>query len=78
MLNHTNRVRRQQGKVVIRETQTASRGLLAAILPTEDEIRRRAHEIYLRRNGKPGNAVLDWLEAEQELRLVKQLPARAG
>lgn len=78
MFIHENRVRRQQGKVVIHEAQTASRSLVAAVLPTEDEIRRRAHEIYLRRNGKPGNAVLDWLEAEHELRASKQLTASAG
>lgn len=34
--------------------------------PSESEIRRRAYEIHLR-NGREGNAVLDWLEAEQEL-----------
>ena len=68
MLNHQNRVRPQQGKAAQHETRTSTRGRVAAALPTENEIRQRAHEIYLRRNGKPGNAVLDWLQAEQELR----------
>ncbi len=36
--------------------------------PTEEEIRRRAHEIYLARNGAPGHEVEDWLQAELELR----------
>lgn len=36
--------------------------------PTVDDIRHRAHDIYLTRNGAPGNEVLDWLIAELELR----------
>jgi hypothetical protein len=39
--------------------------------PTEHEIRQRAHEIYLRRAGAPGNPELDWLQAEIELRACK-------
>ncbi len=35
--------------------------------PTEDEIRRRAYEIYCARNGGPGTEVDDWLKAEIEL-----------
>jgi hypothetical protein len=37
--------------------------------PTEDEIRRRAYEIYRERGGGPGNALDDWLQAEAELKL---------
>ncbi|HRX84184.1 MAG TPA: DUF2934 domain-containing protein [Phycisphaerae bacterium] len=36
--------------------------------PTEDEIRQRAFEISLTRNGAPGDPMADWLQAEQELR----------
>lgn len=36
--------------------------------PSVDEIRRRAHQIFLNRAGSPGNEVLDWLIAELELR----------
>lgn len=39
--------------------------------PSEDEVRRRAYEIHLRR-GRDGNAVLDWLEAEAELRAARR------
>lgn len=66
-LQHANRVRRTGGKHVVRELQAAearedfSGGL------TEDHIRQRAHEIYLDRNGVPGNAIVDWLRAEIEL-----------
>lgn len=38
------------------------------IEPTEEQIRRRAHEIYLQRNGAPGSPEADWLQAEAELR----------
>ena len=34
--------------------------------PTEDEIRKRAYEIYCARNGGPGSEVDDWLKAETE------------
>jgi hypothetical protein len=34
----------------------------------EDEIRRRAYEIYLERGSTPGNESDDWLIAEREVR----------
>lgn len=33
----------------------------------EDDIRRRAYEIYLERNGSPGDEYEDWLSAEREI-----------
>jgi DUF2934 family protein len=39
-------------------------------LPTEDEIRRRAYELYLEREMESGGALDDWLEAEAELLLA--------
>ncbi len=36
--------------------------------PTPEQIRMRAYEIYLSRNGAPGDEVQDWLRAETELR----------
>jgi hypothetical protein len=42
-------------------------GDLADIVHTA-EVQRRAYEIYLGRNGAPGDAVSDWLQAERELR----------
>jgi len=41
---------------------------------TDEQIRRRAYEIYLARGGKPGDPVKDWLQAKQELtaRLARQ------
>ncbi len=34
---------------------------------TEDDVRLRAYEIYLRRGDNPGDDVGDWLQAEREL-----------
>ncbi len=33
----------------------------------EQEIRIRAYEIYLQRDGQPGSELEDWLQAEREL-----------
>jgi hypothetical protein len=35
--------------------------------PRHEEIRRRAYEIYLERNGHAGDELDDWLRAEREL-----------
>jgi hypothetical protein len=34
---------------------------------TEDDVRFRAYEFYLKRGANPGNEVGDWLQAEREL-----------
>jgi len=35
---------------------------------TEEQIRERAYQIYLARNGAPGDPTADWYQAERELR----------
>ena len=51
---------------------------------TPECIRHRAHQIFEARNGAPGNATLDWLQAEQELRAAvtdddgEQVPPSKG
>jgi len=35
---------------------------------TEDDVRRRAYELYLKRGDNPGDEVGDWLQAERDLR----------
>jgi hypothetical protein len=35
---------------------------------TEQQIRERAYQIYLARNGGPGEPAADWSQAERELR----------
>jgi Protein of unknown function (DUF2934) len=37
-------------------------------LSLEERIRRRAHELYVRRGKEPGSELDDWLQAEQEIR----------
>ncbi|MBL8877951.1 MAG: DUF2934 domain-containing protein [Phycisphaerales bacterium] len=36
--------------------------------PTHDEIAVRAYEIFLARNGAPGDPMIDWMQAERELK----------
>ncbi len=38
--------------------------------PSHEEIRQRAYEIYLERDGRPGDELDDWLRAERELEKV--------
>jgi hypothetical protein len=38
--------------------------------PSQEEIRRRAYEIYLERDGHPGDELDDWRRAERELQKV--------
>jgi hypothetical protein len=40
----------------------------------DEEIRRRAYELYLARGGRPGNQHEDWVRAEQQVR--QQVPAK--
>jgi hypothetical protein len=48
--------------------QTPTAETLAAEGPTDEDVRARAYEIYLRRGGQPGDAQADWAQAEAELR----------
>lgn len=41
----------------------------ATASPKLEQIRMRAYEIYLERQGAPGNQIEDWLRAERELLL---------
>ncbi|MDO8629932.1 MAG: glycosyltransferase [Phycisphaerales bacterium] len=40
----------------------------SSVEPTAEQIRRRAYEIFLSRNGTPGDPASDWVQAERELR----------
>ena len=35
--------------------------------PTSEQIQQRAYEIYLEREGAPGDPLSDWIQAEREL-----------
>ena len=39
----------------------------AKLAPTQEDIARRAYEIYLARGAAPGHELEDWARAEQEL-----------
>ena len=39
----------------------------AEVKPSHDEIAERAFQIYLERNGAPGDPMQDWIRAEREL-----------
>lgn len=42
-----------------------------AYVPSQDEVRQRAFELYQRRGGEPGRDLEDWLAAEAELSKVR-------
>jgi hypothetical protein len=50
-----------------RKSPTAAAKGFAPVQPTQDQLRMRAYEIFLRRNGGPGDAHDDWTQAEREL-----------
>jgi Protein of unknown function (DUF2934) len=39
----------------------------SVVSPDDDQIRLRAYELYLQRNGYPGDPMEDWLRAKREL-----------
>jgi hypothetical protein len=47
-------------------------------IPTEEQIRLRAYQIYLDRGGRPGSPEADWFQAETELKLNGQPGAGSG
>ena len=65
-----SRIRQPSKEQVLPESDTAAAGELADNSHTA-EIERRAYEIYLSRNGAPGDPVADWVQAERELRGAK-------
>lgn len=59
-------------------TQTGALGLSVGNTLRDEEIRRRAYEIYLERGEQPGHDLDDWLRAERELEGDLVLRAQAG
>ncbi len=70
-LHHENRIQRTAGRQVDCQVRVAEASGRDNSDSLETEIQRRAHEIYVSRKGEPGNALLDWLQAEIELRARK-------
>jgi len=72
-------------KIRIRQTKAGTginhKNVTQEIVPTSEEIRQRAYEIFLARGGTPGKEMEDWLRAEQELkreRAVLKTPSGRG
>jgi hypothetical protein len=63
MANKTTTAPRKSDAVSPRPAASAS----SKKRPTQEEIAKKAYEIYLRRGGTPGNETEDWLQAEREL-----------
>jgi hypothetical protein len=68
------------GSTEVETTSTqAVRGEITAGNPArEEEIRRRAYEIYLEGGEQPGRELDNWLQAERELEHPLVLHAKAG
>ena len=54
--------------IQVKQELSAATSLKVVTEVTEEAIRARAYEIYLARGGVAGDPILDWLQAEQELR----------
>jgi len=58
--------------------QAETGGVSAGNSARDEEIRRRAYEIYLERGEQPGRDLDDWLQAERELQRGVIRRAQAG
>src|SRR5260370_42291489 len=63
---------KSNGNLELRATsvQRPADATSARSTPSDEEIRRRAYEIYLERGDLPGDELDDWLRAERELHKV--------
>jgi hypothetical protein len=59
-------------------TQAETKEVSVGNAARDDEIRRRAYEIYLERGEQPGRDLDDWLQAERELEGGTLSRAQAG
>ncbi len=65
--SETEAVYNSIGKTNAAAQSAQNNGKVASSSPMLDQIRKRAYEIYLQRNGLPGTPESDWRQAEQEL-----------
>lgn len=59
------------GKTATGAQSAQNNGKATLASPALEQIRRRAYEIYLQRDGQPGNPESDWRQAEQEVRALR-------
>ena len=57
-----------QPPAVLESRRDAAPASKVPVRDLEEEIRRRAYELYLQRGGTPGDPSQDWLVAEQQVR----------
>lgn len=67
MSTHTTTTGETQGMTEGTVKSMAAKDVASTLQPSHDAIRDRAYQIYLSRNGAPGNSMTDWLQAETEL-----------
>src|SRR5579862_1378651 len=58
------------GDSFLPSSYVTGKGAVLMNRPTEEEVRRRAYEIYVKRGSQPGHDDENWLEAERELTKV--------
>jgi hypothetical protein len=66
------RVQQSPGDAVAARTGLGTTDVSAGLEPSEEDIRRRAYEMYLERGGSDGADFEDWVRAEEELRRRKR------
>jgi len=49
----------------------------AEAMPAHDEIARRAYELFVKRGGRGGDPIKDWLDAEAQLKAERKKRAAA-
>ena len=70
--------RKRISEIQATSTQVATREVSVVNSTREEEIRRRAYEIYLERGEQPGRELDDWLQAERELKRGMVLNPEGG
>jgi hypothetical protein len=57
-----------RAKAPVSPSPDAGPGTISAVPPTEEQVRRRAYELFLQRGGFWGSPEQDWFQAEAEVR----------
>ena len=70
-MSKTAKSKKEETPAVAEVAVETTESPVAIITPTEEEIGRRAYEIYLERGADDGYSLDDWLQAERELMGIK-------
>lgn len=77
-MNMSSKPKRSSTDPQATSTQPETAEVSAGNVAREEEIRRRAYQIYLERSEQPGRDLDDWLQAERELEGGALSRAQAG